>query len=66
MANNDGWLTEQEMKEYVAGVWGFNADRVEMLEADKDPDAYLMFEVAGVQYQAINGVLSIYSQPSDY
>jgi hypothetical protein len=57
-------MTEQELREYVAGIWGFQANRVELLEVDPIyPNEYIMFEVCGVQYQAFNEELTIYDQP---
>lgn len=53
-------MTKTEIKRYISNRYGFKTNKIELLEADKDPFNYVMFQVMGVQYQARKGEISIY------
>lgn len=53
-------MTKKEIKKYISDRYGFKQSKIELLEYDKDPFNYVMFQAMGVQYQARKGELSIY------
>lgn len=54
-------FTNVEIISLIGGMWGFKEERIELLEADtNNPHHYVMFEVAGVQYQVFDDTLTIF------
>ena len=58
--------TEQDIKKYLANTFGFDINKIVLLECGPDPIEYCMFRVCNIVYQSCNETMNIYTYSDCY
>ena len=52
--------TKQDIKKHIANTFGFDINKITLLECGTDPIEYCMFSVCDIVYESFNETLNIY------